>query len=142
MAKKLEDQFHDEMLTLFDRTYAESNGEYWPRYFLQEGRKIGGLASAKKSPRPQNLGTGFGRIADLDLLHLSIDHSALLPKWASFFTMQELREARKRLENLGIVIARGAKPRMAGRGCGHNGIHVHHLKLLAEIRQTYVVHPI
>lgn len=58
----LEQQFNEEMLSLFNRT-GEAVG-YWPRYFLRKVRKDGGYQVAKDLLMPSKAATGFGRLEE------------------------------------------------------------------------------
>jgi 5-methylcytosine-specific restriction protein A len=108
MPNELEKEFHAEMLSLFKKTGEESKRvsekSYWPRYFLRDVKKLGGLEYAKKLFAPKvEPQVGFGRLSDLNLIHLSIEYIATLPKWAPLFTPQEIAEARRRLDAAGFI---------------------------------------
>jgi len=96
---KLEEQFHREMITSYERTGKETG--YWGRYFLRSVKKHGGLATAKRmlqkklmNPSDQK---GFHALIEAGRPDLSLESLVLEPQFQSLFTPSELAEAKRRL---------------------------------------------
>jgi hypothetical protein len=102
----LERQFNEAMERLYRETGEATRHlekPYWPHRFLQSVRRIGGIATARKwlmQPKP---GSGFGKIAEIDRLDLSVESVILQRKWHPLFTDEERRVARTRLRAAGYI---------------------------------------
>jgi hypothetical protein len=100
MNVSLKEEFHAEMLSLFNRT-GKAMG-YWPRYFLRKVRRVGGLRMAKDLLNDSSRASGFERLAEENNLHLSVECVVLQAKWWPLFTNRERSEARRRLREAGF----------------------------------------
>lgn len=98
--------FHEEMLSLYDRTGRATGGSYWPSFFLRAVRQDGGLAVAKKLLAPNTKSTGFGRLVEVSRADLSVEAIALDGRFRHLFSGRELDVARKRLVELPQSIPR------------------------------------
>jgi hypothetical protein len=101
----LEDQFHEEMLALYQKT-GRAIG-YWAQYYLRGVRNNGGLAYAKRSLLPRRkIAAGLQRLIDAGRTDLSVEVLVLDPRFARLFTPAEVAEARRRLS--GAAVASGS----------------------------------
>lgn len=76
---------------------------YWGRRFLAEIKRKGGLATVKRMLKPNRSNTitaGWQALIDASQTQLSVENSALKPKFRGLFTKAELAEARRRLSLL------------------------------------------
>jgi len=97
-----EKQFHQEMRSLYTKT-GRANG-YWPKRFLQKVKKDGGLAAAKQWLKPeQGLSSGLQKLARKGRIDLSMEALVLKEPWCSFFSQEELNEAKNRLTVAGRI---------------------------------------
>jgi 5-methylcytosine-specific restriction enzyme A len=94
----LEQDFHDEMASLYRRT-GEATG-YWPNYFRRRVLRVGGLVFAKELLAPGRETTGFEKLVEARRPDLSVEAIALLPRYATLFTAAECDVARGRLAEL------------------------------------------
>lgn len=94
----LDEQLHDELLGLFDRT-GRATG-YWPNFFLRAVRASGGLAVAKKLLRSGPVSSGFDRLVEAQRADLSVEAIATSARFSALFSREELTEARRRLAKL------------------------------------------
>ena len=97
----LADALHQTLLDNFTRAGRETG--YWGRYFLRELRKKGGLATTQRMllpSRPETIAPGFQALIDAGRTDLSVEATALEPRFRTLFTEAELAEARKRLDGL------------------------------------------
>ena len=76
--------------------------DYPPHYWWRMVRKLGGEVEAARhlldAKQPQ---AGFGRLLGLDRLDLSVEAAVVDPIYASLFTDDQRKEARKRLDAVG-----------------------------------------
>ena len=91
----LETQFHEQMLGIYDE--ATTFG-YYPRYFLQMVNDHGGVQAAKILLGKPDPSDGFERLWDERRLDLSVEALVLREPWRGLFTLDELREAYRRLD--------------------------------------------
>lgn len=101
----LEAQFHQEMIALYRRTGEATRHlarPYWPNRFRRRVTEVGGVLAAKRWLRSAaNAQSGFGRLAEVNRLDLTVESVVLQPKWSSLFSAEERRIARTRLEAYG-----------------------------------------
>lgn len=101
MITELEDSFHKEMLAIYDKALEVG---YNAIRFRTMVHTQGGLCAAKQllQPfRPGVLPEGLENLWELGRLDLTMEALIINEKWESLFTIQELGEARKRLDSLG-----------------------------------------
>ena len=98
----LEYELHNEMLHMYKLAGKETG--YWGRYFLRSVRNNGGLETARKiiakRNNSQNEQKGFQSLIEAGRPDLSLEALILNPKYATLFNEEELKEARRRLENI------------------------------------------
>jgi hypothetical protein len=70
---------------------------YWPSYFHREVANIGGVQTVRNLLCKADTSEGFATLWTLGRLDLSAEAYVLLPWYASLFTEDERRTARKRL---------------------------------------------
>lgn len=95
----LEAQFEQEMLE-GSRTL-QKEYRYNPTYFLQMVREHGGVGAVRRLLKAENYQDGLTKLWELGRLDMSIEAAVLEPRWASLFTDDEKRIAKKRLAVLG-----------------------------------------
>lgn len=107
----LEEKFHREMLS-GDETLRKDHG-YNAAYYRQLVHQCGGLEAAHRLLQSRDAQAGLFKLWELGRLDLSMENLVLQPKYASLFTEDELKIARKRLEDLNFqpVIAPAASAR-------------------------------
>jgi hypothetical protein len=92
--KGLEDQFHLEMLLIYEE--AKEFG-YYPARFLGLVHARGGLRAAKELLWKEGVSDGFIRLWKEDRLDISVEALVLRDPWNTLFTEEELNVARQRL---------------------------------------------
>ena len=100
MADDLKTAFHDAMLNIYD--LGLSKYQYRATRFLRMVGEQGGVSAAKQLLHAPRHPEGLTRLWELGGLKISMEALVLEPRWAPFFTEEELRIARKRLEDLGF----------------------------------------
>ena len=112
-ALALEQQFHEEMLSLYTRTGEAM--DYWPSYFLRKVKRVGGYQVAQDLLKPApKTATGFGKLAEANRLNLSVEFMVLQPKWSTLFSDSERDVARSRLEMAGYFTLPEEIPEIPG----------------------------
>lgn len=99
MSKDLEAQFHQEMLNVYHR--AKSECRYNAIRFLEMVTDHGGLAAAKMLLASKHHPEGLTRLWKEGRLDISMEALVLKEPWRRLFSEEELRMARKRLDDLG-----------------------------------------
>jgi hypothetical protein len=99
MSKGLEGAFHDEMLNVYDRAKRECL--YNAIRFLQMVNEHGGVAAAKLLLASNHHPEGLTRLWVERRLDISMEAVVLRDPWNKLFSKEELRIARKRLDDLG-----------------------------------------
>ena len=94
-SRKLEEQFHEEMLGIYDRAKREC--QYNATRFLQMVSQEGGLQAAHTLLATSDVSDGFTTLWRKDRLDLSVEALILRSQWRSLFSEAELERARKRL---------------------------------------------
>lgn len=95
---------------------AKSECHYNAAYFLQMVEKEGGLRSAKILLHKPDLSEGFTALWERGRLDLTVESLVLKEPWRALFTEQELKIARKRLEDLNASTSPTSEPRDRHRG--------------------------
>jgi hypothetical protein len=93
--KKLEAEFHYEMLAIYDRALSECG--YRASRFRQLVSKVGGFKAARQLLRPGELSEGLSVLFEHGRPDLSMEALVLKEPWAALFAREELNEARRRL---------------------------------------------
>lgn len=100
--KTLALQLHEEMVEMFSVVGKETG--YWGRYFLRSVKRNGGLQTAKRmlskkleNPSEQK---GFRALIEAGRPDLSLENLILQPKFRKLFTLNEINEAKFRLNSL------------------------------------------
>ncbi|MBI4191528.1 MAG: hypothetical protein HY525_13445 [Betaproteobacteria bacterium] len=99
MSKDLETAFHQEMLNVYHR--AKKECRYNAIRFLEMVTDHGGLAAAKLLLASKHHPEGLTRLWEEGRLDISMEALLLKEPWCSLFSEEELRVARKRLDDLG-----------------------------------------
>ena len=99
MSNNLEAQFHQEMLNVYHR--AKSECRYSANRFLEMVTDHGGLAAAKQLLASKHHPEGLTRLWQEKRLDISMEALVLRDPWRTLFSQEELRVARKRLDDLG-----------------------------------------
>jgi hypothetical protein len=94
----LESEFEDDLRGTYEA--ARKRG-YVAAYFLQMLEERGGVETAKKLLAKSEPQTGLFELWQLNLLHESMEAVVLQAKFKDLFTLDELAEAQRRLEELG-----------------------------------------
>ena len=100
MPDDLEKAFHEAMLNIYD--LGLSRYRYRATRFLRMVRERGRLSAARQLLHTPGHPEGLTRLWELGGLKISMEALVLEPRWASLFTEEEFRIARKRLEDLGF----------------------------------------
>ncbi|AQT43237.1 hypothetical protein BBC0178_017850 [Bartonella apihabitans] len=89
----LEDEFHKEMLAIYDKTLHEV-GIRLPR-FKQMVERNGGVKAAKKLLHSNSVSTGFSKLFEKGRLDLTVESLvANNEKWHPLFTEEEIKKAK------------------------------------------------
>jgi len=98
----LESELHQDMLDMYKLAGQETG--YWGNYFLRSVKNNGGLATAKRmlSKRLENLAEqkGFQSLLEAGRPDLSLESLILKPKYQDLFSLEELQEAKRRLQSI------------------------------------------
>lgn len=76
---------------------------YWGRYYWRELNKKGGVATLKRmleTAKDDKIAKGWQSLLDAGRIDLSIEYTALDPRFSGLFTEAELAEAERRLERI------------------------------------------
>lgn len=92
----IEKQFHQAMLSIYERARNECN--YNATYFLRMVHERGGVVAAKSLLAGSVPQYGLGRLWECHRLDLSVEAHVLKPEFRTLFTCQERAEARRRLK--------------------------------------------
>ena len=98
----IEDQFHQGMVAVYE-TAAERG--YRATYFKRMLEEHGGVEAAKRLLEGETIQSGLMKLWELDLLGHSMEALVLQERFQLLFTAEELREARRRLDELGYLRA-------------------------------------
>ena len=94
----LEDEFHKEMLAIYDKARDEL-GIRLPR-FKQMVERNGGVGAAKKLLHSNSVSTGFSKLFEKGRLDLTVESLvANNEKWHPLFNQEEIRKAKARLQS-------------------------------------------
>ena len=100
MINNLEKAFHEAMLNIY--YLGISRYRYPANRFLRMVVEQGGVSAARQLLHAPGSHEGLTRLWELGGLEISMEALVLEPRWASLFTEEELRIARKRLEDFGF----------------------------------------
>lgn len=103
MTSQLEEQFHAEMLNIYERA-AQLKPPYRASRFLQMVQGNGGKAAADQLLTGTNPSAGFTELflRGRENLKLSVEYLVLQGRWRALFTEDQLSVARRRLEQVGV----------------------------------------
>lgn len=96
----LEARFHRAMVSVYERARTEVG--YQANYFIQMVAEDGGVATARRLLNAPNPSEGFAALWEAGRLDLAVEAVVLRPEYADLFSRQELRTARRRLEDYGF----------------------------------------
>jgi hypothetical protein len=96
--ENLEANFHEEMLSLYERAKSECN--YHADRFHQEVKEMGGLAVARERLSSHTPRNALYKLHKLSRLDICVECLALRRQFRELFTEEELDIARKRLCSL------------------------------------------
>ncbi len=94
----LEKQFHQDMVD--GSVELRIKYQYNPNYFLQMVAEHGGVEAVKRLLQTPDTQAGLTHLWEIQRLDMSCEAAALNPKYASLFTAEEKREAKKRLREM------------------------------------------
>jgi len=111
MPSNLEEQFHAEMLHIYESA-ARLNPPYRATRFLQMVQSSGGKAAADQLLASVNPSAGFTELflRGKENLKLSVDYLVLQDPWQQIFTEEQLAVARKRLIQVGVAPPNNGAP--------------------------------
>lgn len=103
MSRQLEEQFHAAMLHIYERA-ARLKPPYRATRFLQMVQGSGGKAAADQLLTGVDPSSGFTELflRGRENLKLSVEYLVLQDPWRTLFTDEQLAEARRRLEKVGV----------------------------------------
>ena len=99
-ATDLEREFHEDMVRLY---HVAAKKGYRATYFMQMVAEQGGVEAARALLGGKSAQAGLYKLAELKLLHASVENLALNPKYGELFLHFEKRAARERLAELGFT---------------------------------------
>lgn len=94
----LEKEFQHAMIDVYENA---KEYDYFATYFKQMLDKHQGVGAAKRLLEKQEIQTGLMKLWELKLLGQSMEALVIQPRFASLFTLAEIAEAQRRLEELG-----------------------------------------
>ena len=98
MTTRLEDEFHR---ALENHVYADIKSRNFPMFLLQAMRRHGGVFAAKQLLGISPVRSGLTELCEQGRLHMSVEALMLRERWRSLFSAEELKRARRRLNDLG-----------------------------------------
>ena len=103
MSQQVEDQFHAAMLQIYERA-ARLKPPYRATRFLRMVQGSGGKAAADQLLSGADPSSGFAELflRGRENLKLSVEYLVLQDPWCSLFADEQLAEARRRLEKVGV----------------------------------------
>lgn len=101
MTRNLENEFHEEMIRVYDRARKECR--YTATRFMQMVTDRGGLSAAKSLIASPHISEGLTRLWQERRLDISMEATLLREPWCQLFSPEELAVARKRLDDLGFT---------------------------------------
>lgn len=104
MSPKLEEDFHAAMLHIYESA-ARLNPPYRATRFLQIVQRFGGKAAADQLLGGSDPSSGFTELflRGPENLKLSVEYLVLQDPWRPLFTVDQLAEAQRRLERVGVA---------------------------------------
>ncbi len=102
MVENVEAQFHKAMIGVFQQAKEECG--YVATRFLQLVSEQGGLRAAKNLLHKERPSDGLFELWKRGRLDLSMEALVLQEPWFELFTEEELKEARRRLQELGFEL--------------------------------------
>jgi hypothetical protein len=99
MADNLQDQFHREMIAIFQSLLRDCTQR--AAYFLEIVGGEGGVETAKKLLQSDDIENGSTALWKYGRLDLMFEYLVLQPKYAELFTAAEKEMASKRLKEYG-----------------------------------------
>ena len=98
MTTRLADEFHR---ALENHVYADIKSRNFPMFLLQAMRRHGGVFAAKQLLDVSPVRSGLIELSEQGRLDLSVESLMLQARWKSLFSTDELKLARRRLNDLG-----------------------------------------
>ena len=99
MSDSLEDQFHREMIEIFQNLLRDCTQK--AAYFLEMVGGQGGVETARKLLQSNHIEHGSTALWKCGRLDLMFEYLVLQPKYADLFTEEEKEAARNRLKEYG-----------------------------------------
>lgn len=96
----LEKDFESEMWRIVE---VARKHKYTPTYFMQMLEEHGGVQTAKRLLSGDNPQYGLDHLWEMGLLHESMEAQVIKEKFYTLFTKDEIKEAKKRLEDRGYI---------------------------------------
>ncbi len=109
MQNALEREFHNAMVNIYRQALADC--QYKATYFLQMVTARGGVGTARYLLSTDDPQSGFTELYLCGRLDLTVEAHVIKPEFRGLFTDSELRQARKRLNDLGF----GSSPDASAR---------------------------
>lgn len=100
MTTRLEDEFHR---ALENHVYADFKTHSFPMFLLQAMRRHGGVFAAKQLLGISPVRSGLIELCEQGRLDTSVESLMLQERWKPLFSADELKLARRRLEDLGYM---------------------------------------
>lgn len=101
MSRRIEGDFHDEMLEIYRR--AKSEAGYNATRFLRMVAEQGGLKTARYLLHSPRVSAGYAALCERRRLDLTVEATILDPKWESLFSDDDRRVAVSRLREYGFT---------------------------------------
>ena len=98
MTTRLADEFHR---ALENHVYADFKSHSYPMFLMQAMRRHGGVFAAKQFLSISPVRSGLVELREQGRLDKSVEALMLQERWRPLFSVDELKLARRRLEDLG-----------------------------------------
>lgn len=98
----IEVRFHSAMLNIYEEAKSQCN--YNATYFHRMVSEMGGLEAAKQLLSTDAPQYGFTKLWECGRLDISVEYLVLKDEFKSLFTKEELKTAKRRLEDYGYRI--------------------------------------
>ncbi len=97
-----ETEFHQAMFSIYERALRDLG--YNARLFVEMVAQHGGVETARRLLGTEDIQYGFDKLWEHDRLDLTVECHVLQPRFKGLFDENILREATRRLKDLGYIV--------------------------------------
>ena len=109
---ELESEFHQAMFNIYQEALRDLR--YNARLFVEMVARHGGVETARRLLNTEDIQYGFDKLWEHRRLDLTVECHALQPRFKVLFDQDILREATRRLKDLGYIVDGNGNLRRSG----------------------------